>query len=226
MANEAKINEIFASIQGEGVVVGYKQLFIRFCGCNLNCGYCDTEFKNGIVYTPQSLYEKISTQYKLKTFHSISLTGGEPLLSYKFLKEFLPLVKGKVKIYLETNATLTDNFSQVKDYIDIVAADIKLPSATGLGVNIMENNFQFLRNCSGINTFAKIVFDENITDEEIDFCAGMAKNIGIELILQPKMIGAGMSVNPEFCEKILDKFISVYPDTRLIPQVHKFLNVR
>ena len=55
---EAKINEIFSSIQGEGPVVGYKQLFIRFCGCNLNCDYCDTEFLQGQIYTPQSLAEK------------------------------------------------------------------------------------------------------------------------------------------------------------------------
>ena len=55
---EAKINEIFSSIQGEGPVVGYKQLFIRFCGCNLNCNYCDTEFQKGELYTPENLFKK------------------------------------------------------------------------------------------------------------------------------------------------------------------------
>ena len=39
-----KIKEIFTSIQGEGSYVGYKQLFIRLCGCNLNCAYCDTDY--------------------------------------------------------------------------------------------------------------------------------------------------------------------------------------
>ena len=73
---KTKINEIFSSIQGEGPVVGYKQLFIRFCGCNLNCAYCDTEFDIGKEYSPQELFKKISTEYDLKTFHSISLTGG------------------------------------------------------------------------------------------------------------------------------------------------------
>ena len=226
MTTATKINEIFASIQGEGPIIGYKQLFVRFCGCNLNCEYCDTDFKDGEIYTPESLYKKIISEYNLKTFHSISLTGGEPLLSYKFLKEFLPLIKRKTKIYLETNSTLSDEFSQIKNYIDIVAADIKLPSATGIGVNILENNSQFLRNCSGVETFAKIVFDENITEKEIEFCAKLASQTGVELILQPKMAGSGMSVSSEFCEKILDKFTSVYPNTRLIPQVHKFINVR
>ena len=39
-----RVKEIFTSIQGEGPYVGYKQLFIRLCGCNLNCSYCDTDF--------------------------------------------------------------------------------------------------------------------------------------------------------------------------------------
>ena len=44
MENKAKIKEIFSSIQGEGEYIGCKQIFIRFCACNLNCAYCDTDF--------------------------------------------------------------------------------------------------------------------------------------------------------------------------------------
>ena len=221
---KTKINEIFASIQGEGPVVGYKQLFIRFCGCNLNCAYCDTEFTNGKEFTPQELAQKITSEYDLKSFHSISLTGGEPLLSVEFLKEFLPLIKGKTKIYLETNATLTNNLLEVKDYIDIISADIKLESATGL--NTFDKHENFLQNCQNIETFAKIVFDEKITKEEISQCCNIAQKTGIELVLQPKMIGDKMSVTSDFCNEILEKFTQKYPNCRLIPQVHKFLDVR
>lgn len=225
MATAVKINEIFASIQGEGPIVGYKQLFIRFCGCNLNCNYCDTVFNFGEKYSAQELYQYIKENYDLKTFHSISLTGGEPLLSYKFLKEFLPLVKDKTKVYLETNATLYNEFNQIKDYIDIVSADIKLPSVTD-GANLFDLHTEFFRNCAGIQTFAKIVFDNNITSQEIDFCIETGKIFDIELILQPKMDGNIMSVSSEFCDEILNKFTSKYLKVRLIPQVHKFINVR
>ena len=222
---EAKINEIFSSIQGEGPVVGYKQLFIRFCGCNLNCNYCDTEFMQGQIYTPQALAEKIISEYNLDSFHSISLTGGEPLLSAKFLAEFLPLVNDKTKIYLETNATLFENLLIVKKYVDIIAADIKLPSATGKNTFAQHRNF--LANCNGVETFAKIVFDENITKEEISQATDLGKEFGIELVLQPEM-GANnqMTVTSEFCNEILDKFADFYPNVRLIPQVHKFIDVR
>ena len=86
---EAKIKEIFSSIQGEGPVIGYKQLFIRFCSCNLKCNYCDTDFSqenNVKIFTPTELEKYINSNYDLKTFHSISLTGGEPLISVEFLE--------------------------------------------------------------------------------------------------------------------------------------------
>ncbi|MBQ8460307.1 7-carboxy-7-deazaguanine synthase QueE [bacterium] len=221
---KAKINEIFSSIQGEGPVVGYKQLFIRFCGCNLNCAYCDTEFQKGIEYSPTELYEKIINEFDLETFHSISLTGGEPLLNIDFLREFLPFIQGKSKIYLETNATLFDKLPIIKDYIDIISADIKLKSSTG--VDTTELHKRFFKNCSGIETFAKIVFDKNITDTEILTAIDIAKTYEIELILQPKMLENKMSVSADFCSEILDKFTQNYKNVRLIPQVHKFLNVR
>ena len=221
---KAKINEIFESIQGEGPVVGYKQLFIRFCNCNLNCNYCDTEFNEGQEYSAQDLYDKITKEYNLSTIHSISLTGGEPLLSVGFLEEFLPLIKGETKVYLETNATLDQNLERISKYIDIISADIKLESATGLNTKTLHENF--FEKCKTINTFAKIVFDENITKQEIENCILLGKKYNIELILQPKMIGNKMSVSSDFCNELLNEFTKKYPNCRLIPQVHKFLDVR
>ena len=151
-------------------------------------------------------------------------TGGEPLLNSDFLKEFLPLIKPFVKIYLETNATLHKNLEQIKDCIDIISADIKLKSSTGK--DTMALHKRFLESCKGTETFAKIVFDQNITDEEINNCCNIAKTYNISLILQPKMIGDKMSADSEFYNEILDKFIQKYKDVRLIPQVHKFLNIR
>ena len=39
---KAPVREMFVSVQGEGPYVGYRQLFVRFPKCNLNCIYCDT----------------------------------------------------------------------------------------------------------------------------------------------------------------------------------------
>lgn len=228
MDTEANIKEIFSSIQGEGPVIGYKQLFIRFCGCNLTCKYCDTDFdlKNSYKYSPASLLEKICEDYDISKFHSISLTGGEPLLNTDFLKIFLQSLKEKtaLKIYLETNATLYNELLEIKDYIDIISADIKLPSCTGK--NTFELHEKFLKNCNGIYTFAKIVFNEDITEDEIKICTTLAQTNNIELILQPEMDDKSMCVNSEFCVKTLNRFLTYYQNIRLIPQMHKFMQIQ
>ena len=223
MSNRVKIKEIFESIQGEGPYVGYKQLFVRFCNCNLKCNYCDTEFSSDndfAEYNPCELAEIVN---RYENIHSVSLTGGEPLLSVDFLKEFLPMVNKK--IYLETNATLAEKFLQVKPFIDIVSADIKLESSTGIKGSFIFHD-KFFENCRGVETFAKIVFNDRITDDEISNCCELANKYGIELILQPEMKLESMTVSSDFCAQILDKFLERYQKVRLIPQVHKFLNVR
>lgn len=221
--SKVRIKEIFESIQGEGPYVGYKQLFVRFCNCNLKCNYCDTEFSSESdfeEYNPCELAEKIN---RYNNVHSVSLTGGEPLLASEFLKDMMPLVNKK--FYLETNATLAEKFLDVKPFIDIVSADIKLESATGIK-NSYKFHDKFFENCKGVETFAKIVFNNEISDNEITNCCELGKKYNIELILQPEMKGDIMTVSSEFAAEILDKFLAKYDKVRLIPQVHKFLDVR
>lgn len=223
MGNKVKIKEIFASIQGEGPYIGYEQIFIRFSKCNLKCKYCDTDFQTDLKeYTPIELAKKIDDY---KNIHSVSLTGGEPLLDVDFLQEFLLLTDKK--IYLETNGTLYENLCKIIKDVDIVAMDIKLNSTSGNG-DLFEKHEKFIEVALKNNKeiFAKVVFDENIFDEEIKKCVNLAKKYDITLVLQPKMDGEVLNMTSEKIDEVFSKFLNQYANVRLIPQVHKFLNVR
>lgn len=229
MINErnAKINEIFDSIQGEGPYIGYRQIFIRFCGCNLLCDYCDTEYNKGELYSVSQLIDELR-KYDLDNIHSISLTGGEPLLQYEFLRDFLPeLKKMGPKVYLETNGTLTKSLKNVIEYIDIVSMDFKLDSTTKIG-DLYKEHDSFLEVVKKENkdVFAKLVFDKNIKDFEINESVELAKKYGIPLILQPKMIGDKSSVSNNEIMQIFEKFTKKYHNVRVIGQVHKFFDIR
>lgn len=224
--NKAKIIEIFTSVQGEGPYIGVKQLFIRFSGCNLKCYFCDTnqEFDGACLeFTPKELQNYIQ-DFNLRTIHSISLTGGEPLLWTDFLQEFLPLVENKV--YLETNSTLKNNLEKIIDYIDVISADIKLPSASGIeGSFAIHDEFFKTARKYDKEIFAKIVFDANILDDEINHCLKLAEKYNLPLILQPKTVGEKIPVEPDRIIEVFNKFLDNYPNVRVIPQVHKFLGV-
>ncbi len=222
MTDKAVIKEIFTSIQGEGPYIGYKQLFIRFCGCNLHCEYCDTDFdrKGAKEY---SIDEILEIMKKNSDCHSVSLTGGEPLLNTGFLKKLL--FHCPLPVYLETNATLSGELKEVIDYIDYISADIKLPSCTGIS-DLWDEHDSFFETATQKKLFAKVVFDENITQEEITKTCKLGAKYGIEIILQPRMRDNEFCVSKDFIEHILNKFLQHYKKVRLIPQVHKFLDVR
>lgn len=224
MITSTQIKEIFTSIQGEGPYLGFNQLFIRFSGCNLKCAYCDTEHKeNTTCYTPQTLMETIS-KFNLNSIHSISLTGGEPLLHAEFLNQFLPLTHNK--IYLETNGTLIEPLAKVAKYIDIAAIDIKLNSISNQGnLFVTHDKFIEIAKKNNLETFVKVVFDKNIEEEEIKNCALICKKHNIQLILQPVMINNSLTIKGIELNDILNEFLKYYQNVRLIPQVHKFLNV-
>ncbi len=239
MQKTANIIEIFSSVQGEGPYVGYRQIFIRFSGCNLACDYCDTDFQPQELCNLQSikiknpvsvekLLEAVSDVMKIP-HQAISLTGGEPLLNTAFLLEFLPEFRDKfpeTKIYLETNGTLFEELKKIIDYTDIISMDLKLKSSTGSEF-LYEQHKKFIEIALNNNKeiFAKAVITDKISDEEIKEIAGLLNSFGVEvpLVLQPVTLSA-----PTSCSQLLKiqaKFLEKLPDTRIIPQVHRFLGL-
>ena len=222
-----RIKEIFTSIQGEGAYIGYPQLFIRFCECDFNCKYCETDYKpdgTSELYTANSLAERLKT-FDTKNIHSICLTGGEPLIEIKFLKEFLRNVT--FPIFLETNATRCDELEEIINMVKYVSANIKLPSASGENDNFDKHD-KFITTCrqAGKDVYMKVLFDETITDGEIEKCIDIAQKNNIELILQPVTKDGKINMKSRYLPEILEKFRKKYPKVRLIPQVHKSLCVR
>ena len=238
------VSEIFSSVQGEGPLLGCRQIFIRMHGCNIDCAYCDTFSGETPAYCrvetepggnkfkklPNPLRAEdialAAAELGLHRHDSVSLTGGEPLLYPGLIKELVPLLKGTRRgIYLETNGTLPDNLAQVIDLIDTVAMDFKLPSVTGER-DFWDEHRKFLGIAKIKRTFVKVVVGGNTTFTEIEIAAEMIKNNspGVILIIQPVSGGANIKpVTANYALELQQCALKILDDVRIIPQMHKVM---
>lgn len=78
MSDRLRVNEIYASIQGESSRAGLPCAFVRLTGCHLRCTYCDSEyaFYAGEWMTVAEVVARVS-EFGLLL---VEITGGEPLL--------------------------------------------------------------------------------------------------------------------------------------------------
>ncbi len=76
-----KISEIFHSIQGEGSLVGVPSVFVRTCGCNLRCKWCDTPYTSWQPEGMDMSLDQINQAVAAYACSHVVLTGGEPMIA-------------------------------------------------------------------------------------------------------------------------------------------------
>jgi organic radical activating enzyme len=246
----APIQEIFSGIQGEGPMVGIRQTFVRFIGCNLSCRYCDTpasRLSQKSARIEQTAGERdfvphknpLSTAFlgesilRLTSRHAprVSLTGGEPLLHAPFLLELLPLLrKSGIHVYLETNGTLPAEMEKLVALVDFTAMDIKLSSSSGQR-KFLEEHRAFLEASRAAAhpelICVKIVLSDETSAGELEEAAELIRsfNPSIPLILQPAT-ATSLEVRPPRPEMLLrwqSDLMKILNDVRVIPQTHKIM---
>jgi 7-carboxy-7-deazaguanine synthase len=158
--------------------------------------------------------------------HSISITGGEPLVDTDLLLELLPKLRKILPISLETNGTLPDELEKVIDFVDHVSMDIKLQSSAGAATQ-WDKHQKFLEISAKKDVQVKIVVSESTTEEEINQVLNLiiATDPETQLILQPVTI----QNRPGICSKKLLHFDTIarsaIPNVRTIPQTHLLMGV-
>ncbi|MBR2773994.1 MAG: 7-carboxy-7-deazaguanine synthase QueE [Selenomonadaceae bacterium] len=238
--SSANVIEIFSSVQGEGKYIGCRQVFVRLAECNLNCAYCDTDFKRSDVckvetsagamtfravknpLTAAQVADVIKSFCAQVPTHSISFTGGEPLLHWQFVRDVASLIKSfGVKVLLETNGTLPDALEKVLDAVDIISADIKLGQALSL-------HERFLRAAKVKDTYVKVVVTSETTLEEFLSAVEMVASVDENLLLIVQPVTAVAEVKAPSAEKLLSLqavALRRLKNVRIIPQTHKLINV-
>ncbi len=230
-STSARIVEIFSSLQGEGIYLGERQIFVRFGGCNLHCDYCDEPeaipIPSGEVMELSQFQSEILKLKAEKKHKSLSWTGGEPLLHVPFLLNAMPWIRKEGLLnYLETNGTKVEAFKQIRDLCDIVSMDIKLPSSTGR--EFWSEHLEFLRLLPK-KSYAKVILTSRTTEAEWRQVIRILQESSpdIPLILQPATpTGEVKPIMASQALKFLRQAQSLLKEVRLIPQWHPIWGVR
>lgn len=129
--SELEVKSIFATIQGEGPFAGTPSVFIRLGGCNLDCGFCDTEFEDFQKESVHSIVEKVKL-LSLESIKLVVITGGEPFRQpiEKLCDE---LLETGYKIQIETNGTI---YRKIDDRVNIVCS----PKASKTGYSRLRSD--------------------------------------------------------------------------------------
>ena len=196
-----RVNDIFYSIQGEGYNTGRAAVFVRFAGCNLRCGFCDTEFDTFREMTDDEIVAEIA-QYPARF---VVLTGGEPTLQVD--EAFIDLLhQHGFEVAMESNGTR--------------------PAPTNLDwltVSPKVGEMYLVKSEGRIPDELKVIFDEN-TDPETYLPLPFTIHHSPHFYLQPCDMGDDER-NALIIQRCID-YIKEHPQWRLSLQTHKLANFK
>ncbi len=214
MAKTYRVNEVFLSLQGEGIRVGTSNIFVRFSGCNMECdlepgpkspgGFaCDTEFVSGRTTTLEELEEWVHVQ--VETAGGVDpkwliLTGGEPGLQVDY--EFIHFWHNQgYRLAIETNGTIELPYAQGMPRLDWITLSPKV--AEHAIKQLFANELKYVRGYG----------------QGIPKPAAQAEH----LLISPAF--DAMEIHPKTLEWCV-KLCLQNPPWRLSLQQHKFMKVR
>jgi 7-carboxy-7-deazaguanine synthase len=234
--NTIPVLEIFGpTIQGEGMVVGQKTMFVRTAGCDYSCSWCDSAFtwdgsaKDDIR---QMTAEEIWTELKAlggDNFSFVTISGGNPAL-LKNLDSLIDLLtENEIKIGIETQGSRwQDWFLKINE----LTISPKPPSSKmktkfdildSIFINLDENQFE--NNVS----LKVVIFDET----DLEYARIVHKRYeGIPFYLQVGNDDIMNGNNQELIQKLLNKYEwlvnrvvedSQLNNVKVLPQLHALL---
>ena len=227
------VMEIFGpTIQGEGMVVGQKTMFVRTAGCDYSCSWCDSSFTwdgSGKHLIVQMTAEEIWAELKRlggNGFSFVTISGGNPAL-LRNLEELIALLKeNDIKVCVETQGSKWQEWLYEIDELTISPK----PPSSGMTTDytVLSDLFEKLnkRNSKQHLSLKIVVFNE----EDYEY----AKKMHLRYPMIPFYLQVGnddieTTNNPQLISHLLEKYEALIDkviadeelkDVKVLPQLH------
>ncbi|KGA98738.1 7-carboxy-7-deazaguanine synthase [Alkalihalobacillus alcalophilus ATCC 27647 = CGMCC 1.3604] len=224
------VMEIFGpTIQGEGMVIGQKTMFVRTSGCDYSCSWCDSAFTwdgtgKSTLMTAEAIVEQLQ-QIGGDNFSHVTISGGNPAL-HKGIAALVDLLKEKqIQTAIETQGSIWQDW--LLD-IDEVTISPKPPSSK------METNLEkldeIIHKLSDRNISLKVVIFDDV---DFDYAETIHKRYpDVPFYLQVGNEDAKTEENHNLLQQLLNRYewliertidSQVMNDAKVLPQLHTLL---
>ena len=215
------VNEIFRSVQGEGLHTGLPTVFVRLAGCDLRCRWCDTPYaldsKEG---TPLEISE-ILEEIRKTGLELVCITGGEPLIQEETPDLVRTLISDGFRVDVETNGASDISVLPLQSESLLISIDVKTPSS-GESRSFLLSNLKKL----GKSDQIKFIIEDK---EDLDFTFSFLEETPppCNVILTPCSNKGGEMISKRLLDNLNNTQIrplrEVLKRTRLMIQTHKVL---
>jgi organic radical activating enzyme len=133
-----------------------------------------------------------------------------------------------MKIYLDSNSTLPGHLQETINLIDIVAADLKLPSSTG-DKPYWDEHREFLEIARAKSCFVKVVVTNETRIDEMKKAVEIVADVdnNMLLVLQPAWpIRDVARTKNKILFDLLFESEKKLKNVRIMPQMHKVIGVK
>ncbi len=153
----AALSGITSGVQAYGVWGGYRQLFVRFAG----------EAETATMYTADALAQELKRLVARSTFHSISISGRDPLANAEYLCAAFDKHVPTVPMMLDTDGQRPAELGLVAKHLALV--QVTLEGSTGAADASVERGLESLRVAARQNAQHALVLapDERTSDGQL-----------------------------------------------------------
>ena len=198
------INEIFYSLQGEGIYAGRPANFIRLSGCNMVCSYCDTNHKPNTEMTLDEILKQLNNLNR-----TVVLTGGEPTV-HNLEQLMTALHESNCIIHIETNGSRT-KYTSTLAFADWVTLSPKGRDLSLYAIHLANE--------------IKLLVGSDNWQEYIKWFTTKYNTVLKNTLLQLLPLADGKNLNTENIKLALD-YCLLHPQFSLTLQQHKILEVK